>query len=151
MDAKIEEALKNTDIQNIMNKAVGSFRGQLNDDEIHTCKLHALWKALVNYDENKAAKFTTYLYSGVRIECIREVKFNKRKHQALHSGLAEDTDHFLAIDLMDELEHCSDKELLLDKMKNFTIKEIAARQGCNRETVRRKIKKSSQKIAKRMK
>ena len=64
MDTKIEEALKDEDIQNIMNKAAGSFRGQLDDDEIHTCKLNALWKALVNYDEKKAAKFTTYLYSG---------------------------------------------------------------------------------------
>ena len=151
MDAKIEEALKNKDIQNIMNKAAGSFRGQLNDDEIHTCQINALWKALLNYDEKRAAKFTTYLYSGVRIECIREVKFNKRKHQRLHSGLAENRDHFLAVDIMDELEHCPDKELLVDKMKNFTIKEIAQRQGCNRETVRRRIKKSANQITKRIK
>ncbi len=151
MDTKIGEALKDEDIQNIMNKAAGSFRGQLNDDEIHTCKINALWKALLNYDENKAAKFTTYLYSGVRIECIREVKFNKRRHQPLHSGLAENRDHFLTVDLMDELDNCPDKELLVDRMKSFTIKEIAQRHGCNRETVRRRIKKSANKIAKRIK
>ena len=151
MDAKIEEALNNANIQNIMNKATGSFRGQLDDDEIHTCKLNALWKALVNYDESKAAKFTTYLYSGVRIECIREVKFKNKTHQSLHSNLADNTDYFLVVDLMDELEHCPDKDLLLDRTKNFTIKEIAARRGYNRETVRRKIKKSANQIAKRMK
>ena len=151
MDAKIEKALKDANIQNIMNKAAGSFRGQLDDDEIHTCQINALWKALLNYNEKRAAKFTTYLYSGVRIECIREVKFNKRKHQRLHSGLAENRDHFLAVDIMDELEHCPDKELLVDKMKNFTIKEIAQRQGCNRETVRRRIKKSANQITKRIK
>ena len=151
MDAKIEKALKDANIQNIMNKATASFRSQLDDDEIQTCKLNALWKALVNYDENKAAKFTTYLYSGVCIECIREVKFKKITHQPLHSNLADNTDHFLVIDLMDELEHCFDKDLLLDKTKNFTIKEIAQRRGHNRETVRRKIKKAANQIAKRIK
>jgi len=151
MDAKIEEALQNEDIRNIMNKAVGSFRGQLNEDEIHTCKLNALWKAFLNYDPNKAAKFTTYLYSGVRIECIREVKFNKRTHQPLHSNLADNTDHFFMVDMMDEIDRCPNKDLLMDRMNSLTIKEIAEKNGCNRETIRRKIKKSANYLAKRVK
>ena len=150
MDQKIEDALQNEDIQNIMNKAAGSFRSQLSDDEIHTCKLNALWKAFLNYDPNKAAKFTTYLYSGVRIECIREVKFSKRQHQPLHANLPDSTDHFFPIDLMDEINKCSDKELLIDRMNNLTIKEIAEKRQCNRETIRRKIKKSAEQLAKRI-
>lgn len=151
MDKKIEEALNNEDIQNIMNKAAGSFRSQLSEDEIQTCKLNALWKAFVNYAPEKGAKFTTYLYSGVRIECIREVKFNKRQHQSLHSNLPDSTDHFFSVDLMDEINKCPDKELLIDRMNNLTIKEIAEKRQCNRETIRRKIKKSSQQLAKRIK
>ena len=150
MDKKIEDALNNEDIQNIMNKAAGSFRSQLNEDEIHTCKLNALWKAFLNYDPNKAAKFTTYLYSGVRIECIREVKFNKRQHQPLHANLPEKRDHFFPIEIMDEINQCSDKELLIDRANNLTIKEIAKKRQCNRETIRRKIKKSAEQLAKRI-
>ena len=138
-------------IVNIMNKAATSFRNQLNEDEIRTCKLNALWKAFLNHDENKAAKFTTYLYNGVRIECIREVKFNKRKYQPLHANIPERKDHFFGVDLSDELENCPNKELLLDRMKSYTIKEIAAKEGCNRETIRRKIKKSANLMAKRLK
>jgi DNA-directed RNA polymerase specialized sigma24 family protein len=151
MDTKIEDALKDQDIQNIMHKAAGSFRGQLSDDEIHTCKLNALWKALLNHDENKAAKFTTYLYSGVRIECIREVKFNKRQHLPLHANLPDKEDHFFKVDLMDEIDQCPNKDLLIDRMNSLTIKEIAKKHGCNRETIRRKIKKSVNHMVKRVK
>ena len=151
MDTKIENALKDENIQNIMNKAAGSFRRQLNEDEIHTCKLNALWKAFSNHDPTKAAKFTTYLYNGVRIECIREIKFNKRKHAPLHPNIADKTDPFFEIDLMDELDQCPNKDLLIDRMKSHTIKEIAKKHGCNRETIRRKIKKSVNHMAKRFK
>jgi len=151
MDTKIETALKDENIQNIMNKAAGSFRRQLNEDEIHTYKLNALWKAFSSYDPTKAAKFTTYLYNGVRIECIREIKFNKRKHAPLHSNIADKTDPFFEIDLMDELDQCPNKDLLIDRMKSHTIKEIAKKHDCNRETIRRKIKKSVNHMAKRFK
>ena len=151
MDKKIEDALKDRNIQGIMNKAAGSFRSQLNEDEIETCKLNALWKAFLNYKPKKGAKFTTYLYSGVRIECIREVKFNKRKHQPLHSNIPDNEDHFFKIDLMDELDKCPNKDLLLDRMDRMTIKEIAEKRGCNRETIRRKIKKSVHHMTRRVK
>ena len=134
-----------------MNKAASSFRNQLNEDELHTCKLNALWKAFLNHDENKAAKFTTYLYNGVKIECIREVKFNKRTHQQLHSNISDNSDPFFSVDLADELETCPNKDLVIDRMKSYTIKEIAHKQGCNRETIRRKIKKSVNHMAKRLK
>jgi len=151
MDTKIENALKDENIVNIMNKAASSFRNQLNQDELDTCKLNALWKAFLNHDKKKAAKFTTYLYNGVRIECIREVKFNKRTHSQLHSNISDNKDPFFGVDLSDELENCPNKDLINDRMKSYTIKEIAEKQGCNRETIRRKIKKSVNHMAKRLK
>jgi len=150
MNDKIEEALQDQDIVNIMNKAAGSFRRQLSEDEVYTCQINALWKAIVNYDPNKAAKFTTYLYSGVRIECIREVKFKQKKHQPLHSNIADERDHFLLVDIMDEINNCQDKNLILDRMSSMTIKEIAEKYDCNRETVRRKIKKTTEQLAKKI-
>ena len=113
-------------------------------------QINALWKAILNYDPNKAAKFTTYLYSGVRIECIREVKFKQKKHQPLHSNIADERDHFLLVDIMDEINNCQDKNLILDRMSSMTIKEIAEKYDCNRETVRRKIKKTTEQLAKKI-
>ena len=151
MDTKIENALKDEKIVKMMNKAATSFRNQLSEDEVRTCKLNALWKAFLNHDESKGAKFTTYLYNGVRIECIREVKFYKRKHQQLHANIPERKDYFFSVEISDELENCPNKELLIDRIKSYTIKEIAAKHGCNRETIRRKIKKSANHMAKRLK
>ena len=150
INSKIEQALNDSDIVNIMNKASGSFCSQLDRDEIYTCQLNALWKAICNHDENKAAKFTTYLYNGVRIECIREVKFKSKNHQHAYADVEENRNHFFNAELMDEIDKCQNSELILDRMKNYTIKEIAERHGCNRETVRRKIKKSVKSLQKRL-
>ena len=150
INKKIEESLKDSNIVNIMNKASGSFCSQLDGDEIYTCQLNALWKAICNHDESKPAKFTTYLYNGVRIECIREVKFKKKNHQHAYADAVDDRDHFFDIELMDEIDKCPDSELILDRMQNYTIKEIADRHECNRETVRRKIKKSVKSLQKRL-
>ena len=52
---------------------------------------------------------------------------------------------------MDEVNKCPNKDLLVDRMDNMTIKEIAEKRGCNRETIRRKIKKSVSHMTKRLK
>ena len=153
MSQKIEEAKRDEDIVKIMAKAASAFYNQLSDDEIENCKLNALWKAFSNHDKGKAAKFTTYLYNGVRIECIRTVKFNQKSklcNQKLHANTPERRDHFLMTDLMDEINKFSEKELILDRMKNMTISEIAKKHGYNRETARRKINKMSELLRKKV-
>ena len=82
IDQKIENALKDSNITRIMHKASNRFRKQIDEDAIKTCQLNALWKALINFKPEKNVKFTTYLYSGVFIECLKEVKF----HQKLYSA-----------------------------------------------------------------
>ena len=153
LSQKIEEAFRDEDISKIMAKAASGFFGQLSDDEIQTCKLNALWKAFANHDENEAAKFTTYLYNGVRIQCIREVKFNQKTkfcNRKLHPNTQDNRDHFLMTDLMDEINKMEDKDLILDRMKSMTISEIAKKHGYNRETARRKIKKMSELLRKKV-
>ena len=148
MDTEIENALKDADIQNIMNKATASFRSQLDDDEIQTCKLNALWKAIVNYYENKAAKFTTYLYKGVALECLNQQKNNSSKTSyILHKNLPDPIDHTLRIDMLDLIKHCDEPELIYDRYyKNMTIKELAQQRGICGEAIRMKIKKTLKKL-----
>lgn len=150
IDTKIENALKDKNIVNIMNKASKSFMRQLDEDTIYTCKLNALWKAFVNFKPEKKTKFTTYLYNGVYIECIKEIKFkNKSKAKSkLHDNiLVKDNPYFL-IDILDEFDNDYDKELIMDKIKNMTIDEMAKKRNTNRETTRKKLKKLVSKLQK---
>jgi DNA-directed RNA polymerase specialized sigma subunit len=152
VNTKIEEALKDENITKIMHMASKRFKNQLDSDIIHTCQINALWKAILNHDPNKAAKFTTYLYHGVFIECMKEIKFKNKSNRMggkLHENLTINSDPFLMIDILDELKDSKDKQLFLDKISNMTIAEIAEKHGTNRESTRRRIHKIMNNIQKK--
>lgn len=148
IDDKIQVALKDENIVKIMNQASKRFRNQLDADSIRTCQLNALWKTFVNYNPEKGAKFTTYLYKGVFIECMKEIKFsNKNKSFGmLHNNIASKTDPFFSIDLMDEFKNSEDRDLIEDRLSNMTIAEISEKRGKNRESIRRKVHKLADNI-----
>jgi DNA-directed RNA polymerase specialized sigma subunit len=151
IDDKIENALKDSNIVKIMNRASKRFKGQLDNDTVYTCQINALWKAFLNHDPNKAAKFTTYLYNGVFIECMKEIKFknkSKRLGGTLHDNISDNKNQFLIIDIMDELNE-EEKQIFVDKASNMTISEMAQKYGTNRESTRRKVHKIIQNIRKK--
>ena len=146
----------NIEIIKLSNKASKSFRryNYLTDEEIHTCVLHAIWKAIKNYEPDKGAKFTSYLYSGIVIECIEQLKFNNIQKNCKQI----DTDQYFeyntdipkidAIDAINYLiEEGEDKELLIDKFcNNLTLRELSKKNNITGEGVRFKIQKSMKKI-----
>ena len=70
----------------------------MDGDEIYTCQINALWKAHVNFKPERKAKFTTYLFNGVFIECLKAVKFkNKLSDHAvkLHDNISSGNLKFL--------------------------------------------------------
>lgn len=148
INSDIENALKDQNIIKIMNKASKRFKNQLDADVIKTCQLNALWKTFLNHDESKGAKFTTYLYKGVFIECMKEIKFsNKNKFAGkLHDNISSNTDPFFTIDLMDEFKNENDRKLIEDRLSNMTISEIAEKHNKNRESIRRKLHKLADNI-----
>tara|TARA_B100001559_G_C16490852_1_gene618382 strand:- start:596 stop:1066 length:471 start_codon:yes stop_codon:yes gene_type:complete len=144
LNTKIEQALNNKDIVKIMNKASQRFNSQLDRDTIHTCQINALWKSFVNFKPEKNTKFTTYLYNGVFIECLKEIKFiNKSKKCTgkLHKNMVGRSEDGLLTDVLDELESDEEKSLILDRISKMTINEIAKKHGVSRETIRKKLKK----------
>lgn len=152
INAKIEEAMKNKDISKIMHKASAKFIRSLDQDTIKTCELNALWKALVNFKPEKNTKFTTYLYKGVTIECIKAYQFiNKhtsRINCALHENIPNKTtnvDKFL-LEMLDELNE-EERDLIIDKYSCMTIQEMSSKRDYSRETVRKKLKKIYQKLS----
>lgn len=143
LNMKIENALKDTNILKIMNKASKRFKNQLDKDTIYTCQINALWKAFVNYDPEKGAKFTTYLYNGVFIECMKEIKFYQKTNRnkgKLHDNIPDSKNQQLLIDIMDELND-EEKEIFMDRLSNMTIAEMAEKYEKNRESTRRKMHK----------
>lgn len=150
INTKIEQALKDINIVKIMNKASKRFKNQLDLDTIKTCQMNALWKTFVNHDPAKGAKFTTYLYNGVFIECMKEIKFNQkslRNSGKLHDNISTNKDQFLIIDLLDELHDEEEKQIFVDRLSNMTIAEMSEKYGKNRESTRRKMHKVFKKIA----
>jgi hypothetical protein len=153
LNDKILNALNNKDITNIMNKACKRFMNQLDADILHTCKLNALWKCFLYFKPEKNTKFTTYLYNGVFIECLKEIKF-KNKHQRfsgkLHENIVKNSDPYKMIDIMDELKTADEKELFLDRLSNMTIEEMAKKRNSNRETTRKKLNKMITNLRKKL-
>jgi DNA-directed RNA polymerase specialized sigma24 family protein len=143
MNQKIEEAMKSKDITNIMHRASRSFCQRLDKDIIYTCQINALWKALSNFNPSKNTKFTTYLYRGVVIECLKEIKFlNKSRYcnGKLHENIqAPAQDLFVLQEILDELKDEEEKDLITQKLENKTINEIAKTKPYSRETARKKI------------
>lgn len=152
IDSKMENALKDKNIVKIMNKSSQRFRNQLDSDTIYTCQINALWKCFLNFKPEKNVKFTTYLFNGVFIECLKEIKF-KNKHDRfttgkLHNNITKKNTTQLLIDILDEAQSEEEKSLLIDKYNNLTIKEMAEKRNSNRETVRKKLKKIMNRISK---
>ena len=151
LSTKIENAMKDLNIVKIMNKAAKRFTNQLDKDTIKSCQLNALWKTFVNHDPMKGAKFTTYLYNGVFIECMKEIKFyqkSAKNNGKLHDNIQENKNQYLMTDILDELDEY-EKEIFLDRLSNMTIAEMAEKYGKNRESTRRKMHKVLNKIAKK--
>lgn len=144
IELNIKNAMNDKDITKIMIKASNSFKSQLDVDEIHTCKLNALWKAIKNFNPNKKTKFTTYLYQGVYIECLKELKFKQKSrscNKKLHNNVSSSNSDSLFIDILDEAKTEEERNLIIDKISNKTINEMASTRLYSRETVRKKLKK----------
>ena len=153
---KIAESknLSSKDIFKILKKASYSFRFSLTKDEMITCSINALWKAVERYSNDSNCKFTTYLYKGVVMECLTQKKFNSEKSSkgvktyanssSVFSLIEDSKNTFEPIDMLDEINFaCEDPSLILDRLyKNLSIKEIAKDRGVCGESIRIKIKKN---------
>ena len=149
LNTKIENAMKDKDISKIMSKACMRFNKQLDVDTLKTCKLNALWKSFLNFKPEKNTKFTTYLYNGVFIECLKEIKFKNKSSRCggkLHENVSFNDNTTLMIDILDELQDQTERQMILDRISKMTINEMAKKYNVSRETVRKRIKKITKKF-----
>lgn len=139
-----EQALKNRDNLMIMHSAGSCFFSTLEADEIHRCKLMALWKALQAWQEGRGTKFTGFLYQQVHWECLKSINYNKKNKEVqakyIEREALPDTPTYETLDgLPEELKNIVEKRYLY----NMTLREIGDECGFSGETIRKRLKKAS--------
>ena len=139
---QIEEALKNKQYIGIMKKASEKFLKYMDEDEIRTCQLNALWNSMKNYKPK--SKFTTYLYNYVKYECLNYMTFLEKSD--ITNWEMNKPANIKIDDINDLISILADKELEEIMVKRFvenkTLKEIGDEYNTSYETIRKKLKKS---------
>jgi DNA-directed RNA polymerase specialized sigma subunit len=132
----------------IAHKAASSFRNVLSQDEIRSCILKALFRAVGKYDKTNNVKFTSYLHNGVRFECLGQAKVNKSDKKQLNSSIPDHRNPLAEFEMRDVIESvCDDPQLIFDRFyNNMTITEIAKDRKVCGETIRIRIGKNLEKM-----
>lgn len=139
-----EEALDNRDNMMIMHSAGSRYMRILDADEIHRCKLIALWEALQVWDINKGSKFTAFLYQRVQWECLKSIQYHNKNQDVqvehLERAVLPDT----SVDEVLEILPAELKDIVKKRyVYGMTLREIGDEYGFSYETVRKRLKKAS--------
>lgn len=155
-DPNVSKHASVTDIIKIAKRASSTFTSTLSNDDLETCMINAIYKAINKYKDGSDCKFTTYLYRGVQMECLTQKKFNIKssvnKAQRLTNSIADNLNYEESTDMIDEINTiCEDPDIIFDRFyNNMTIKEIAQKRRVCGETIRLKIKKNLKKLRRSM-
>lgn len=148
-DKQYITALKNIDNVKIMQKASSKYRGSLDIDEIKSCQMIGLWKAMEKFDENHGIKFTTFLYNVVRNECRKRIRQStaEQSYPNFYSTPVAKLENFFS-EAVDSLNYPLNKIIELRYMDSMTLKEIGKELGMTKNTIRRNIQKALKQIKK---
>lgn len=133
----------------IANRAASRFYGSMNKEEIDSCIINAVWKALQSYEEGSNCKFSSYLYIGVLMECQAFYRTNIHKKEFSYITNTDCSYKTLEyVDMMDEIyTYCEDPDIIYDRYyKEMTVQEIADKTKKSGQTIRVKIKKDLQRL-----
>lgn len=154
-DLDFSNAVKNQDNIKIIKKATLSYHKIIDQDELNSCGLEALWKSLQCHNEKYNQKFTTTLYRFVDWECKRRLRRKKSLKNNFSHLLSNDFSNFL-IKQNDLSSYINEKISLLDKdfsillrqrfFDGFSVKEIGEINNCTPSIIRYKILKAIKKL-----
>ena len=158
---EVVEAFENVEYQKIMNRAASKFKGILNPDEIDTCKLNALWKALRSYDPEKVSdrtkrrtKFTSYLYRGMSLECKTEAKFImkfKQVARSINDNIECEKNTAKDMEVREEILSVKHGEIIEDIVfNNCSILEISKKTGISPQYTQVKKQKALKSLKERL-
>lgn len=145
--------VNDVEIMKVAYNAAASFRHVLSSDEIKSCILLALYRAINKYDKRNKTKFTSYLHNGVVFECLSQRKFNKRNSSQLDMHIKDNRNEISEIETKELIQSvCDDPCLVFDRYyHNMTIKELAEKRKVCPETIRIKLNKNLEKLKRELK
>lgn len=124
----------------LLSKAVSKYRGMISSDEIENCKLHAVYKSLLNFDPSKNTKFGSFLCNNVRWEIfsiIRKDDVYYRKHTGKYSDMAYQHD-FDTNDIFLDIEKEETREIVRDRLiGRMSYQDLAKKHNMCKETARK--------------
>jgi RNA polymerase sigma factor (sigma-70 family) len=146
-------AQENKDNQNIIWKELNQYKGLLSSDDLKSCGLQALWRALQYHDSTFSQKFTTSLYRFVHWECRRELRRqNNLKKNTVSIHLVgdipkkEDSNGAEHREKMTFLQDCmrrlsNEHRTLLEEyyLQRWTYDDMAKLHNCSKESIRGKL------------
>lgn len=146
---EFNKALKNPDNASVIRAVCLQFAKTLSIEELRSCGLNALWRALSYHQDGKGNKFTTSLFRFVRWECSREIRRlnNYRKHVVAmpdNCDVSDETDTDI-VNLRESIRLLPEqhKDILHQYyFDNRTMEEIGVRNGYSKESARQKINKA---------
>lgn len=137
-----DAVLNNQYVKGVLNKVSSFYRHSIDRDDIQSICMNTLWKCVNNFDKDKGAKFTTFLYNQLGFAFKNELK-KKRKTLSLDDvGIdytktsTSDTMHDLIHGLPDKISTILEQRYIY----NMTMVEIGKANGYSRETARRRLK-----------
>lgn len=151
---EFETAYKNLEYKRLIGKAVRRYNKVLDYDERLVAGLTALQKCLESHDDSYGQKFTTSLWRFCDWECRRILK-SKKNHQKNVSlfhfsellqdeGPSEET--LMVRECVSLLDEPNRKIINQYYFDNLTMEEIGKINGYSRETARKNINKSVDKL-----
>ena len=137
-----EQVLDNQYVKGVLNKVSSFYRKSIDHDDIQSICMNTLWKCVTSFDQNRGAKFTTFLYNQLNFAFKNELK-KKRKTLSLDEVKVDysrasisNTIHDLINGLPDNVSQILEQRYIY----NMTMVEIGKANGYSRETARRRLK-----------
>lgn len=153
MDNEVNTKDFNSALKDEKNKKVFACLGKkyysgIPPDEMESCKLLGLWKALKKYDPDKKRKFSNFLYVSVDWECKLYLRKNKRKYISCETFPSE-VNSFDEVDISDFINSLSPRLKIVIRQRffeNLTMEEIGLKNDYSRETARRYLQEAIDKL-----
>jgi RNA polymerase sigma factor (sigma-70 family) len=164
---EIRVAMTNKDNRGIIKTVTNKYGKMINKQDLDTCGLYGLWRALQYHQDGRGQKFTTSLYRFVDWECKKELKKKQAKRTIsldaeYQSGQSKKK---WRLDVEDrsivpeqEAKHLRECLKLLPKNESqlvdmyyfmeMTLEQIGRNFGYTKEAARQKLNKAVQKLRK---
>jgi RNA polymerase sigma factor (sigma-70 family) len=150
---EFEEALKNEDNIKIINHVCKKYLNRIQSEDLHRCKLIALWDAIRNFDPERNVKFTSFLYNCIDWECKRQLSdYKKSRRVSTNLSIDGDSEDSNVYETLDWIDSLPEKLAVAVKQKfvyGYTVQEIAEKNNYSRETARQYVQKGVEKLKKK--